>query len=158
MKCEDTKELIHAYADRELDLIKSLEVERHLSECDACSKTVASLQALRSVVSGVYQKPSARLEGRVISAIRKAEKREAPARLLSWRWVGVAASFALLMVVSWGLFRVLSGPPPDEALAREVVSSHVRSLMASHLAEIWRASAQSATSQVNIRNKPTNDM
>jgi len=38
MNCEETQELVDAYVDRELDLAKSLELERHLSECDACSK------------------------------------------------------------------------------------------------------------------------
>ena len=136
MNCEEAKKLIHAYVDRELDLTNSLEFERHLTDCDACSKEYASLQALRSVVGSVYQKPSAQLQNRVMSAIRKADKREARPRVVRWRWIGVAASFALLVILSWGLFRVLSGPPPDEALAREVVSSHVRSLMANHLADV----------------------
>ena len=136
MNCEQAKELVHPYVDRELDLVKSLEFERHLTDCETCSKNYASLQAVRSVVGSVYQKPSAQLQKRVMSAIRKDVKSEAQPRVLPWRWVAVAASLVVLLVLSWGLFRVLSGPPPDEALAREVVSSHVRSLMASHLADV----------------------
>ena len=136
MKCNETEELVHAYVDRELDLVKSLELELHLSDCDACSKGLARLQALRSAVGTVYQQPSAQLKKRVVSALRKDGKSEARRTLLPWRWIGVAASFALLLILSWGLFRLVSGPAPDEALAREVVSSHVRSLMANHLADV----------------------
>jgi anti-sigma factor RsiW len=136
MNCEEAKKLVHAYADRELDLTNSLEFERHLTDCDACSKEYASLQALRSVVGSVYQKPSVQLQNRVMSAIRKDVKSEARPRVLSWRWIGVATSLVLLLFLSWGLYRVLSGSSPDEALAREVVSSHVRSLMASHLTDV----------------------
>jgi len=136
MNCEEAKKLVHAYVDRELDLVKSLELERHLTDCDTCSKEYAGLQALRSVVGSVYQKPSAQLQKRVMSAIRKDVGSEARPPVMSWRWLGVAASLVLLVFLSWGLFRVLSGSSSDEAIAREVVSSHVRSLMASHLTDV----------------------
>ena len=136
MNCEEAKKLIHAYVDRELDLVQSLELERHLTDCNSCSKEYAGLQALRSVVGSVYQKPPAQLQNRIRSAIRKEVKSETRPRMLSWRWIGVAASIVLLVFLSWGLFRVLSGSSPDEALAHEVVSSHVRSLMASHLTDV----------------------
>src|ERR1700687_5587118 len=120
MNCNETEELVHAYVDRELDLVKSLELELHLSECDACSKGYARLQALRSALGTVYQQPSAQLQKRVVSALRQNGKSEARRKLLPWRWISVAASFALLLILSWGLFRLVSGPAPDEALAREV--------------------------------------
>src|SRR5689334_9607437 len=101
MNCEEAKKLVHAYVDRELDLAKSLEFERHLTDCDSCSKEHASLQALRSSVSSLYQKPSAQLQDRVISAIRKDAKSEAQPHVLPWRWVGVAASLVLLLFLSW---------------------------------------------------------
>jgi anti-sigma factor RsiW len=136
MNCGETEELVQLYVDRELDLVKSLELERHLSDCDSCSKSHASLKALQSAVGAIYQQPSAHLKKRVVSALRKERKREAGSKALPWRWIGVVASFALLLILSWGIFRLLSGPGPDEALAREVVSSHVRSLMANHLADV----------------------
>ena len=36
MTCEKVQELIHAYIDGELDLVNNLEIEGHLSECEAC--------------------------------------------------------------------------------------------------------------------------
>lgn len=125
--------------DRELDLVKSLELERHLSECGACSKRHASLLALRSAVSTVYDTPPASLQERVTSGVRKASKRAAMPRVprvMPWRWVGVAASVALILIVSWSVVRLSARPSPDEVLAREVVSNHVRSLMVDHIADV----------------------
>lgn len=139
MNCEETQELVDAYVDRELDLVKGLELERHLSECDACSKRQATLLALRSAVSSVYHTPPAWLQKRVTSRIRKVSKREAMARVprvMAWRWIGVAASVALVLVVSWSVVRLSVHPSPGEVLAREVVSNHVRSLMVDHIADV----------------------
>ncbi|PYT08725.1 MAG: anti-sigma factor [Acidobacteria bacterium] len=139
MNCEETQKLVDAYVDRELDLAKSLELERHLSECGECSKRHARLLALRSALSTVYHTPSASLQRRVTSGIRKAGKSGAMARLprvMAWRWVGVAASVALVLVVSWSVVRLSARPSPDEVVAREVVSDHVRSLMVDHIADV----------------------
>jgi anti-sigma factor RsiW len=139
MNCEESQELVDAYVDRELDLVKSLELERHLSECGACSKRHASLLALRSAVSTVYHTPPASLQRRVTSGLRKAGDREAMPLapvVVPWRWIGVAASVALVVVASWSVFRLTARPSPDEVLAREVVSDHVRSLMAAHIADV----------------------
>ena len=37
MNCQEIEALKHAYADRELDLVRTTEIERHLSHCRACS-------------------------------------------------------------------------------------------------------------------------
>jgi anti-sigma factor RsiW len=55
---------------------------------------------------------------------------------IPWRWIGVAASLALLLLVGWSVFRLAAGPSRNELLAREVVSNHVRSLMAAHIADV----------------------
>ena len=139
MNCEETQELVGAYVDRELDLTKSLEFERHLTQCRACSERHASLLALRSAVSTLYHTAPASLQRRVTSGIRKASKSEATPRaplVKPWRWIAVATSVALVLVVSWIVVRLSAGPSPDEVLAREVVSNHVRSLMVSHIADV----------------------
>lgn len=139
MNCEETKKLVDAYADRELDLVKALELERHLGECTSCSARHAGLLALRSAVSSVYQSPPASLQRRVMSGIDKAAKGGEMARMpraAIWRWAGVAAAVAVLLVASWSVFRLLARPSVDEVLAREVVSNHVRSLMVDHMADV----------------------
>jgi anti-sigma factor RsiW len=136
MSCERTQELINAYVDGELDLVHSLELERHLSDCQACSKSHAGLLALRAAVKSVYQEPPADLQKHVVSALRKEQKSEARTIAVPWRSVAFASSIALLVLLSWGAYRLLSGPSSDEMLAREVVSSHIRSLMTDHLTDV----------------------
>jgi anti-sigma factor RsiW len=48
MGCEDTRDLIHAYIDGELDLVKSLRIEQHIQNCQSCSLSYKNLRALRS--------------------------------------------------------------------------------------------------------------
>jgi len=38
MSCEETKTLLHAYLDGELDVVRSVEFEKHLKGCPACSR------------------------------------------------------------------------------------------------------------------------
>ena len=37
MICREVQELIHGYVDGELDLVRNLEMERHLHECASCA-------------------------------------------------------------------------------------------------------------------------
>src|SRR6266699_1071549 len=50
MNCNETYPLLHAYADGELDLVRSLDVERHLKTCPACAAARDSIQSLRSAL------------------------------------------------------------------------------------------------------------
>src|SRR6266498_823157 len=52
----------------------------------------------------------------------------------SWAWAGVAVAMAALVV--WRLDPGVSRRSQNELLAQEVLSSHVRSLMASHLTDV----------------------
>lgn len=141
MSCKQTEELIDAYVDGELDLVNSLELERHLRDCQACSHRHASLLALRSAVGGVYQQAPADLKNRITSAVRSSairtnQRSDARPLVLPWRWIAFASSIALLVLVTLGAYRLLSGPSRDDMLAREVVASHIRSLMTDHLADV----------------------
>src|SRR5437762_9077644 len=47
MTCQETGLLIHAFADGELDLTKSLEMEAHLQECKSCALAQEEISRLR---------------------------------------------------------------------------------------------------------------
>src|SRR5947207_10435691 len=63
MNCEEIEALKHAYADRELDLVRTTEIEYHLSDCRACSQAYENIRALSSALksSDLYFKAPAHL-------------------------------------------------------------------------------------------------
>ena len=71
LKCQEAQKLLHAYADGELDLVTSLEVEEHFNECSECAQTHQSIQKLRSYVKerSTYFETPARLQTRLRAAI-----------------------------------------------------------------------------------------
>ena len=72
MNCEEVKELIDGYADGELDLVSSLNVERHLQTCSDCLRAHQNLQSLRSAMrnEALYHRAPADLRKSIASAIR----------------------------------------------------------------------------------------
>ena len=50
MSCQETETLIHGYLDNELDLAHSLEVERHLGECETCGRAWQEQLTLRQAI------------------------------------------------------------------------------------------------------------
>jgi anti-sigma factor RsiW len=137
MGCE-TQNFIHAYADGELDLVKSLEVERHIQNCQSCSLSYKNLQALRSAmdIGSLYFRSPANLQRRIQSAVRKESRVETRPPVLSWRWLSVGASLAFAAIIILTFVPVLTRPPTDNLLAQEIISGHVRSLMADHLTDV----------------------
>jgi intracellular sulfur oxidation DsrE/DsrF family protein len=59
MNCHETRELLHAYVDGELDLVASLALEGHLAGCDACrGQQSAALAVREAVVRGAARHPA----------------------------------------------------------------------------------------------------
>lgn len=134
MNCEETGELIDAYADGELDLVSSLSVERHMKACEDCLRAHQNLKALRSLMhdESLYFRASAGLRKNITSALRAEVKSERRLPLASWRWLAAAASVALVALAALTLVQRPKGTSPEDLVAQEVVSSHVRSLMEPH--------------------------
>lgn len=135
MACQETNGLIEAYADGELDLSASLEIERHMDDCAACAAELKSHRALRSSIGGasLYYDAPPQLTSRVRSALRKQAKVPVVHRLAAWRWFAVAAPAVSLAILAFALVAVSRTPSRRDLLNEEIVSAHVRSLMGAHL-------------------------
>ncbi len=48
VNCEEARILLHGHLDGELDLVRDLEVERHIEECPRCAREFATLRAMRT--------------------------------------------------------------------------------------------------------------
>lgn len=138
MSCDDTRRLLNAYIDGELDLVRSLEIEQHLQSCAACSQIWKNQQVLKAsfTEASLYFRPPAHLQARVQASIREGSKANPAPRTIPWRLFAFAAALILAVVIVSMLARIPSLSPQNGSLAQEVVASHVRSLMANHLSDV----------------------
>ena len=138
MSCGEARELLHAYVDGELDLVHSLEIERHLASCKGCAGAVESLQTLGSALrtGELYHPPPTALGPRIDAALQRAAGSEKRPRKFGWQLIAVAASLVLgvYFVSRWTLgdLHGVSG----NLMAQEVLDSHLRSLMPGHLSDV----------------------
>jgi anti-sigma factor RsiW len=137
LKCDDVQHLIDAYIDDELDLVKTVEVEQHLQDCIDCAKMYKERQLVQAAIHTgmLYHKAPAHLQKRIQSSLRQANKDSAP-RTMPWRLFSVAAALIVIIVMAWSLVPFFSLSTVNEPLVQEVLSSHVRSLMANHLVDV----------------------
>lgn len=138
MSCQDTQNLMHGYVDGELDLMRNLEIEQHLQGCSACTLSHQNNQALKSAISNgsLYFKAPVHLQKRVRRAVRAASKDVPRPVMWSRRWLAAGASLALMAIIIGSLVFVRPSPSADDLMAQEILSGHVRSLMASHLTDV----------------------
>jgi anti-sigma factor RsiW len=142
MNCRETEGFIHGYLDGELDPVHNLAVDQHLQKCGVCAHSYRGQQSLRKAMTSrsIYFKAPPGLENRVRSAVRQASKTESPRRWWRWEWnwawpraLAPLAGAALVILIALPL---IMRPSAEDRLTQEIVSGHVRSLMANHLYDV----------------------
>jgi anti-sigma factor RsiW len=144
MNCKETQEVIHGYLDGELDLVRSLELEQHLKDCPTCARAQRSQESLRTAIAGggLYFNAPPDLQSRVRSAVRQASmaevRLEGRQRRWNWNWRSVLAPLGATAALLLVALPLLTGHSTRDRLLDEIVSAHVRSLMAetSHLTDV----------------------
>ena len=138
MSCQETRELIHGYLDGELDLVRSMEIEEHLKDCHECTQTSQGIRSLRSAIADTALRfgPPANLERRLRSALRRESEPEPKPMILRWRWMLAGTSLIAAVFVIWVVAGIFARQSTGDLVAQEIVSSHVRSLMADHLTDV----------------------
>lgn len=136
MNCAESRELLHAHADDELDVAHRMELERHFKSCANCaaeSKTVQSLQKALRQSSLRYTAPGP-LRTRLRQITREPGHEAGPRLFQSLRfWKSLAFGTTALALLT---MLIRPGISERDRLLDEAVSSHVRSLMADHLTDV----------------------
>jgi anti-sigma factor RsiW len=145
MNCQECEEYIDAYIDNELDAAGSILVTQHLRGCSGCQELLENRKAVHALLSDPeirFDLPDS-LPEKIQSALppsRSELKRKTSNRRLVIPWFTVPLALAATIAVIFGL-RLLKQEgrlerPLGNALAQEAISSHVRSLLATHLLDV----------------------
>src|SRR5438876_5559495 len=159
MNCERATELMDGYLDDELDPITSQAIEQHLRDCRNCEQGYMANRTLIHAIGSAmpYYSAPAGLRERIQSSLRE-EIAEQPARAVapdarpqsatkqpeprfilfgtSWNWLALAAAIVFAAIIGWNLLPGLRRSDAEQFLATQLIASHVRSLMANHLADV----------------------
>lgn len=135
MNCDETSRLLDAYADQELFLKDSLEIEKHLKNCLSCKQKHTNLLLLQGSLRQFDKYlPGPNLQEKIQHAIDK----EVTPGARRWQnpWLRIATpSFAAGIAASLVIYIGFVTPHPSSSLSNELKASHVRSLMVSHLVD-----------------------
>jgi anti-sigma factor RsiW len=137
MSCNETKNLLNAYVDGELDSAGSLSVESHVQRCASCLADVEQLRALASAIEsgGLRFKAPPHLKRTVKTAIRVANP-GTRSSFFDWRWATALASAVVVVILGWAVTTQWTRSSEETLLVNDIVSSHVRSMMANHITDV----------------------
>jgi anti-sigma factor RsiW len=137
MTCEDTQHLLDAYVDGELDSPVKFAIENHLEGCLDCTSVLSSLRSLVSALGNeaLRYKAPPHLKAMVQKGSPRATD-DIHHSFAHWQWIGAAAAVVLIVALAWVVPARNAKSSMEALLVGEIVSSHVRSMMVNHLADI----------------------
>jgi len=139
MRCASSRPLLELHLDGELSASESAEIQEHVENCAPCGGVYQRLEHLQSDIRIQATRHTAppQLQQRIQAVLREAAASEAQRRPLRWNWMAVAASILLLASMAWNVVSLRSrDSAARDILAQEVLSSHLRSLMGTHLLDV----------------------
>jgi anti-sigma factor RsiW len=144
MNCEECHDFIDAYFDNELDVATAILVQQHLRDCIECRELLESRRAVGALLGSPeirFEVPDALL-GKIQSAVPSLRSDAKPPSISKFpiHWFSVPLALAATIAVMFGLIflnrEAIFHHARGDVLAQEVISSHVRSLLATHLLDV----------------------
>ena len=128
---EQSRLLMHAYSDGELDPVNALEIERRIAADPRLAAEYGQVETFKQLLR--ERLPREELPHGLQARIEAAVGMNAPSQP-SWR--SLAASIAVTAMVASGATWVVRGPGADDATRDGIVAGHTRSLMASQPVDV----------------------
>ena len=142
MNCKQAQTLVAAYADDEVDALRTYSIRKHLLGCVGCATRYRSMLELSARIRAEVPRFTAppALRARVQATIG-AVRASVPLKPLStgerWRWLtgGVLAG-CTASIFAWMLGTTVLAWRASEDFAVAAVASHVRATLGDHLIEV----------------------
>lgn len=140
MLCRDSKKVLGAFVDNEIDLMQSVAVEEHLASCADCTAFMEDQQAIKDLLRNGdfrFSAPAGFKE-----ELLKSLQPPSPKKLRPWPFINApawrGAAVAAIVILSIGLGMLLSRESSvnKTAAQNEIVDSHIRSLLMNHLTDV----------------------
>jgi anti-sigma factor RsiW len=128
---EQSRLLMHAYSDGELDPVNALEIERRIAANPRLAAEYGQVETFKQLLR--ERLPREELPRGLQARIEAAVGMNAPSQP-SWR--SLAASIAVTAMVASGATWMVRGPGADDATRDGIVAGHTRSLMASQPVDV----------------------
>ena len=144
MNCQECYDYIDAYIDNELDIATAILVKQHLRDCVRCQELLEARKAVGAFLDNPqvsFEAPDSLL-GKIQSVlpVARSDVKQRSGRRFFIPWFTVPLALAATIAVMLGLVFLNQGGVFDRsrgnALAQDVISSHVRSLLATHLLDV----------------------
>ena len=144
MNCQECYDYIDAYIDNELDVAATILVKQHLRHCVTCQQLLESRKAVGALLDNPqvrFETPDSLFE-KIQSAlpVAKSEVKQRSFSRFVIPWFSIPLALAATIAVMLGLVflsqRGMFDRSRSNALAQEVISSHVRSLLGTHLLDV----------------------
>ena len=138
MQCDEVRPRLDAYIDGELVEGERMLLREHLADCPECGPEAAALTRLRDGIrqaAPIYRAPEA-LRSRIHAALRAEAATSARAARSAPGWLAYAASILVAVAVGSGGTLLITGERQEDAVANELIDSHLRSLVGSHLTDV----------------------
>jgi anti-sigma factor RsiW len=133
MRCEEAEILLHALIDDELDAGHAQAIETHVATCQRCATQLRDYRAMQGAFARTKLSFDAPAElKRRIDARLPAPAQPDRRTLLK----GFAAGAGLSSAVAAGLLIAVVRTDQNSRIMSEIVSAHLRSLQADHLADV----------------------
>ncbi|HXB20093.1 MAG TPA: anti-sigma factor [Candidatus Solibacter sp.] len=140
MLCRDSKKVLGAFVDNEIDLMQSVALEEHLASCADCTAFMEGQRAVKDLLKNGNFRFSAP-PGFKEELLRELQP-PPPKKLRLWSFTSApvwrAAAAAAIIILSVGLITLLYKESSVNKMAaqNEIVDSHIRSLLMNHLTDV----------------------